>query len=271
VAMVKAGEVSGKLSESLNYLAEHLEKEYHLKSKVRGAMIYPCLILVVAVSVLLLMGLVVVPKLSKILEGGGSSLPFATKLVIGFSNFLIHWGWVLLLAFAAAVFIFIRYYRTKEGKRGVDGFLLNLPLFGPLLKMVFLLRFAENLSTLISGGIPISQSLEICAKIVGNTVYQEIIFITQDEVRRGEALSKVLGRYPSEFSPIFTQMVSVGERTGTLEKTLMNLVSFYQKESDRTIDNLLGILEPLFIVFLGLIVGGLMAALLLPIYSLQGV
>jgi len=134
--------------------------------------------------------------------------------------------------------------------------------------MVYLSRFAENLSTLISGGLPIAQALQTTGEIVGNTVYQKIIFMTRDEVRRGEPISSVLRRYPEAFPPVFCQMTLVGEKTGTLEKTLLNIVYFYQKEVDRSIDNLLSILEPVLIVFLGVIVAGLMAAVLLPLYRI---
>ena len=134
--------------------------------------------------------------------------------------------------------------------------------------MVYLSRFAENLSTLISGGIPVAQALETSGQIVGNTVYKEIIFLARDEVRKGENISSVLQGYPEVFPPVFSQMALVGEKTGTLDKTLLNLVDFYQKEVDRNIDNLFSVLEPLLIVFLGLIVAGLMLSVLLPLYNM---
>ncbi|MBI4101513.1 MAG: type II secretion system F family protein [Candidatus Nealsonbacteria bacterium] len=270
VAMIKAGEASGKLSESLNYLAEHLEREYYLAGKIRGAMIYPALIVAVAVIVLVMMTVFVIPNLSKVLAETGGELPFITKVVIGMSNFLRAWGWILLLGLLLSGVFAFRYSKTEQGKSFFDEKLLKLPAVGSFLKMIYLSRFAENLSTLISGGIPVAQSLEICGRIVENTVYQKIIFKARDEVRKGEAISQVLIRFPNEFSPVFTQMTLVGERTGTLDKTLLNLVSFYQKETGRMLDDLLGVLEPLLIVFLGLGVGGLMAAILMPLYRLSG-
>lgn len=269
VAMVKAGEASGKLSESLTYLADHLEREYYLMGKIRGAMIYPSLILFVALSVLILMMVFVVPQLSKVLEESGADLPAITKFVIGLSNFLRAWGLILFLGLAALAVFFFRYSKTEGGKKIFGRFFLRLPAIGNFLKMVYLSRFAENLSTLISGGIPVAQSLEICAQIVENTVYREIILQARDKVRTGEAISQVLIRFPKEFSPIFTQMTLVGERTGTLDKTLLNLVSFYQKETGRMVEDLLGVLEPLLIVFLGLGVGGLMGAILMPLYRMS--
>lgn len=269
VAMVRAGEVSGKLAESLNYLADHLEREYYLVGKIRGAMVYPALIVLVALSVLILMAVFVIPNLSKILEESGGDLPAITKFVINLSDFLRTWGWILFLGVLTLAVLAVRYSKTENGKRFFDQTFLRLPGLGSFLKMVCLSRFAENLSTLVQGGIPVAQSLEICAKIVGNSVYQKIIFQARDEVRKGEAISQVLIRSPREFPPIFTQMTLVGERTGTLDKTLLNLVGFYQKETGRILEDLLGVLEPLLIVVLGLGVGGLMAAILMPLYRMS--
>lgn len=269
VAMVKAGEASGKLSESLNYLADHLEREYYLMGKIRGAMVYPSLIIFVALSVLILMTVFVIPHLSKVLEESGAELPAVTRVVINLSKFLRTWGWILFLMLAALIVFLFRYSKTKTGKDFFDRLFIGLPGIGSFLKMIYLSRFAENLSTLVSGGIPVAQSLEICANIVDNVVYREIILKARDEVRKGEAISQVLVRYPKEFSPMFIQMTLVGERTGTLDKTLLNLVSFYQKETGRSLEDLLGVLEPLLIVFLGLGVGGLMAAILMPLYRMS--
>lgn len=269
VAMVKAGEASGKLSESLNYLADHMEREYYLAGKIKGAMVYPSLIIFVALTVLILMTVFVIPNLSKVLEESGAELPAVTKFVIWLSKFLRTWGWILFLIVLILVGSLFRYSKTESGKKIFDRLFVRLPTVGGFLKMMYLSRFAENLSTLVSGGIPVAQSLEICANIVDNTVYKEIILKARDEVRKGEAISQVLIRYPNEFPPIFTQMTLVGERTGTLDKTLLNLVNFYQKETGRAIESLLGILEPLLIVFLGLGVGGLMAAILMPLYKMS--
>lgn len=271
VAMVRAGETSGKLSESLTYLAEHLEREYHLESRLKGAMIYPALVLFMAILVLAMMMFYIIPQLTEVLVASGGELPTITKLVISLSAFLKKWGlFLILILFVVAIFL-IRYSRTQEGKKFFDQISLRLPITSGLVKTLCLSRFAENLSTLISGGLPITRALEISGDIVGNTIYKEIILQTRDEVRKGESISSTLGRFPEIFPPVFTQMTSVGEKTGTLDKTLLEIVSFYQKEVDRTIDNLLSILEPALIIFLGLVVGGLMASVLLPLYRIAGV
>ena len=268
VSMVKSGESSGKLSESLADLADHLEREYHLISRIRGAMIYPSMVIMVAVVVLLMMIFFIIPQLTKVLQESGQALPIPTRLVIGLSLFLRKWGFLFSGLLAILIIFALRHIKTSPGKESFDKILLRLPLIGELFKMVYLSRFAENLSTLISGGLPIAQALETTGEIVGNKVYQKIIFLTRDEVRRGEPISSVLRRYPEAFSPIFCQMTLVGEKTGTLDKTLLNLVNFYQQEVDRSIDNLLSILEPVLIIFLGVIVAGLMAAVLLPLYRI---
>jgi len=174
---------------------------------------------------------------------------------------------MIFLPLILILFLIFRYSKTKKGKEFFDKFLLDLPGIGSLFKRVYLARFAENLSTLISGGLPISQSLEITADIVGNSVYKEIILKARDSVRRGQPLSNAISGVPEVFPPMFCQMVLVGEKTGTLSETLLNIVDFYQKEVDREIEGFLGILEPALIIFLGVIVGGLMFAVLMPLYQ----
>lgn len=269
VSMVKAGEASGTLSESLTYLADHLEREYHLYSKIQGAMIYPALIVVVVIGVLVMMMFFVIPNMTKVLTETGQELPLVTKIVIGLSDFLRTWGWLAFLLLTGALVALIRYGRTKEGKKIKDRFFLRIPFVGSFLRMIYLSRFAENLSTLISGGIPIAQSLEITAEIVGNDVYQQIVFEIKEEVVKGENMSKILARHPEAFPPILTQMVAVGEKTGTLDQSLMSVVDFYRKEVERAVDNLLSILEPVMVIFLGGIVAGLMGAILLPLYKMS--
>ena len=268
IAMVKAGEVSGTLSESLEYLAEHLEREYHLTAKMRGALMYPSLIIFVVFLVLALMIFFVIPHLSEVLIGTDQELPTVTKIVIGLAAFLRNWGWVIVLGIVALILAGFRYYRTKKGKKFFDRIFLKLPIIGPFLKMLYITRFAENLSTLISGGLPIASALQTVGEIVGNTRYKEVIFDARDKVRKGEPISSVLARAPEVFPPVFIQMTLVGEKTGTLDSTLMNIVNFYKKEIDRTIDNLLSILEPALIVILGVVVAGLMLAILVPLYQM---
>lgn len=266
IAMVKSGEVSGKLSDIINYLASYLEQEQEFHSKIKGAMVYPAFVFIVFLFIFIIMIFVLIPQLSEILMETGQELPSITKFVLSLSDFLKHWGLVLILPFFLLLGGTIHYYKTEKGKKFLDKFFLMLPLIGDFLKKIYLSRLAENLSTLISGGIPISKALEITAEIVGNDVYTKLILETRDGVRRGEPMSLVFQRHPESFSPIFTQMVLVGERAGRLDIALKKIGEAYQKEVGRTLEVLLSLLEPAMIVFLGFLVGGLVISVLIPIY-----
>jgi len=268
IAMVKSGEVSGKLSEVLNYLADHLERKYHLTAKTKGALLYPSLIVFVVILVLLLMIFFVIPQLAEVLTTEKEALPWITMFVINSSAFVRDWGWALFIILVLFVAGFLKYYRTDRGQRFFDREFVKFPLLGPFFKMINVARFAENLSTLISGGLPIAQALETVGDIISNTAYKEVIFKMRDEVRKGVPISAVLSRNPDLFPLVFIQMVLVGEKTGTLDSTLMNIVDFYQKEIDRMIDNALSILEPVLVLVLGLVVAGLMLSILMPLYKM---
>jgi len=270
VSMVKAGEASGTLSESLTYLADHLEREYHMTSKIQGALIYPIMILVVVLGVLAMMMFFVIPNMTKVLTESGQELPAITMAVIAISNFLRGWWWLLFLLVGGFLLLFRRYIKTPLGKRIKDRVILRVPLIGQFFRMTYVSRFAENLSTLIAGGLPISQALDIVSEVIGSDIYSDIVFEVKEDVGRGEKISKTLTRHPDEFPPILSQMVAVGERTGTLDQSLMSVVDFYREELNRGVDNLLSIMEPLMVVFLGGVVGGLMASILLPLYKMTG-
>lgn len=266
--MVKSGEVSGKLSEVLGYLADHLEREYNFYSKVITTMIYPAFVCFVFLVILILMVVFVVPQLSQVLAATGKEAPRLTKMAMGLSSFLKRWWWVFILFFLSfGIFVF-KFLRTKEGKKIVDRLSLKLPLLGEFFKKIYLSRLAENLSTLISSGLPIVRALEITGEIVGNDTYKTIILKTQDGVKRGEPMSSILLRYSEFFPPLFIQMTIVGERTGQLGSALMNIVNFYQSDVERSLDSFTSLLEPILIIGLGVIVAGLVMAFLLPIYRL---
>lgn len=268
VNMVRSGEASGKLSDALNYLADHLERDYNFRSKIKGAMIYPIMILVMMVAIIFLMSFYVLPQLIEMLEETAQELPMITKLMIAGTNFIRSWGGILLIVvFAGVFFALFRFSKTKEGKSRMDRIILKMPLIGSFSKMVYTARFAENLSTLISGGLPIAQALEISGAVVGSTPYQEAILETSEDVKKGEKISDGFKKHPELFPAMFTTMVLVGEKTGTLDTTLINVVTFYQAEVDRGLDSFLRILEPLLIMILGGGVGVLIASILLPLYS----
>ena len=267
INMVKSGEASGKLSDVFIYLADYLEKEQAFRSKIKGAMIYPIFILVVFVGVVSIIMVYVIPQLAEVLKGTGQELPLITQVVIAVSDFLKKRWWLVLLFLVGLIIGLWQFARSKTGKRFFDRNLLKLPLLGAFLKKLYLSRFALNLSTLISGGLPIAQALEITGDVVNNNLYKEIIFETRDQVKKGETISSVLDKYPNLIFPLFYQMVMVGEKTGTIDSSLLNVVGFYQEDVDRSLDNFVRLLEPIFIILLGGAVAGLMAAVLMPLYS----
>ena len=191
-------------------------------------------------------------------------------MMINFYSFLMHWGWVLVLGFFALIGFIIYYLRTKEGKKQYDVFSLKAPLFGKLLKKIYLVRFAESVSTLISAGLSINETLRITADTIQNSVYKKIVQETGESVSSGEKISSVLIKYPDHIPLFVVQMIKVGEETGKLEKTLMEIVNFYQKEVRRTIEQITALLEPILIIFLGVMVAFLAVSVLSPLYETLG-
>ncbi|MFH1451258.1 MAG: type II secretion system F family protein [bacterium] len=268
IGMVKSGEASGRLSDVLEYLADHMERDYNFYLKVVMAMIYPFFVGFVFIAVIILMITFVIPQLSQVLKETGEKLPWVTERVIGFSDYVTaHWM-IIIFAFVAIAFLVFRLIKSREGKAWLSDVSLKVPLLGDFIKKIYLTRMAENLSTLISSGLPIIQALEITEDVLGNQVYKNIVAEIREEVKKGESISSVLAKHPQFFPPLFVQMVVVGERTGKLESTLLSIVSFFQKDVERTLDSLIGLLEPIMIIGLGLLVLGLMGSVLLPVYQI---
>jgi len=267
VNMVKRGEVLGKLSEVLEYLADHLQREHELKGKIKGAMVYPLFVVGVAFAVITLMTITVLPNLTQILEESNQEIPLVTKIVIAVSNFYGQWWWLVFVIIAVGIAGILRLSKTTGGKEALDRVTLKIPVFGVFLRMMYITRFGENLSTLVKGGVPIVEALEISGRIVGNSVYARIIQQARDSVAQGSKVADVFERYPKEFAPIFTQMIKVGEKVGALDDTLEEIVEFYRGELNRSVDAFIELIEPLLIVVLGVLVGGVMAALMLPLYE----
>lgn len=269
INMVKSGEASGKLSDVFVYLADYLEREHSFRGKAKGAMVYPFFILFVFLAVVTIIMVYVIPQLAEVLEETEQELPLVTRIVMAISGFLRTRGIIAALVFLGLIIALVRFVKSKTGKKFFDRNLLKLPLLGGFLKKLYLARCALNLSTLISGGLPIAQALEITGEVVGNNLYKEVILKTRDEVKKGEPISSVLERYPNLIFPLFYQMVMVGEKTGTLDSSLMNVVEFYQRDVDQTLDSFIKLLEPIFIILLGGVVAGLMASVLMPLYSIS--
>lgn len=268
VNMVKAGEESGKLNESFAYLADYLDRSYELTSKVRGALIYPAFIVVTFFTVMILMFTMVIPKISPILEQSGAQIPIYTKVIIGISNFLVAYGFVLFAVFVVAVFFLIRYMRTPAGKYIYDRFKLSIPYVNILYKKLYLSRFADNMNTMLVSGISIVQALQLTSGVIGNSVYQEIVEDAVEEVKGGRTLSDSLSSSQKEFPGMLVQMIKVGEEAGEVGSMLKTMATFYTREVSTAVDSLVSLIEPAMIVMLGAGVAVLLAAVLVPIYSI---
>jgi len=267
INMIKSGEASGKLSDSLSYLAEHLEREYNLFNKIKSGMTYPAFILVVFTGMAALGIFFVLPSFKETLESLDVELPALTRIVLNSGDIIKQWWLVGLIGFVVIGIGLWRYFKTEEGKDIVGRISLKLPIIGKLVKKTQLSSFTENLSTLILAGLPITQALDIVSGTTGNSVYQKIIGKVQEGVRRGETMSSILEQYPKYVPALVSQMIKVGERTGKLDEALLNVASFYQEEVNRGIDGLVTIIEPILIVVLGGLVAVLMISVIVPVYK----
>ncbi|HRY52537.1 MAG TPA: type II secretion system F family protein [Candidatus Portnoybacteria bacterium] len=268
VNMIKAGEASGGLEASLNYLADYLEKQYDLNSKIRGALTYPIFILGAFVLIVVLMMIMVVPKLTSFLKESGQELPFTTKALIALSNFLIDWWWLLGMALAAGAYYIVHAIRTSPvARERWDTLKIHLPVFGKkVFQKIYITRIADNLSTLIQGGLSILQALQVTSEVVGNVVYQKIVSEAKEEVRVGNTLSSSFAKH-KEIPALVTQMIATGEQTGSLDTILKKLGQFYNKEVDNTAATMSQLIEPILILMIGGGVAILVSAILMPIYG----
>lgn len=268
VNMVKAGEESGKLNEVFEYLADYLDRSYELSSKVRGALIYPAFIVVTFITVMILMFTMVIPKISPILIESGADIPLYTQVIIGMSNFLVSYGFLILGVLVIGGFFLVRFVRTPAGKFAYDRFKLNIPYLSILYKKLYLSRFADNMNTMLVSGISMVQSLQLTAAVIDNGVYEQIINEAVESVRGGKTLSDSLSGSPKEIPGIMTQMMRVGEEAGEIGSMLKTMAKFYTREVSTAVDSIVSLIEPAMIVMLGAGVAVLLAAVLVPIYSI---
>lgn len=267
VNMVRAGESSGMLDDILERLADYLEKTSALQRKVKSAFIYPSLIIIMAIVITSILIFKVVPTFKGIFEGLGGELPLITQILIAFSDFARRTAPFLLGGIFLVVFIFGRYIRTEKGRVRLDKTMLRFPIIGILLRKVAIARFARTLSTLVKSGVPILNSLEIVAKTSGNKVIEMAVDQVRTNIREGENIAEPLSR-SGVFPPMVTRMIGVGEQTGELEKMLSKIADFYEDQVDTAVSGLTSLIEPIIIVVLGVVVGGIVAAMFLPIFKI---
>lgn len=271
VNLVQSGEISGNLQQSLENLADNIEKNYTLTQKIKGVLYYPAFILVAFFVVAFLMVSFVIPKLTEMLKETNAQLPITTRILIWSGDFMSHYWWAVLLVMFAAIAGLVYYVRTEEGSKEFDVWKLKIPVVGRVLRYVYLARFAENLSTLVRSGIPIVSALQISGRIIGNVVFESHILEAAEKVKTGGTVSEVLSKR-KDFPAIMTQMIKVGEDTGKLDATLDTMAKFYTREADQIVSNLSSIIEPVLIVILGVAVGTLVFSIIIPIYNIaQGI
>lgn len=269
VSMVKSGELSGNLQKSIVFIAEDIEKNYQLSSKIKNALFYPIFVLVVAGIIGFIAVTVILPKLGSVIKDLGVAIPWYTSVIMGVGDFMAVYWWAVLVAILGTIGGMAYYLRTETGKREWDQIKLRLPLIGKLFTFVYITRFSSNLSILLDGGIPVVRALQMVSDIMGNGVFQKIILRGADEVKAGGNISTVMAK-SADIPPIVTQMIRVGEETGKMGEILKKVSNFYENETERMTKNLAVMIEPVLIVILGVAVAILVFAILLPIYDIAG-
>ena len=267
--MIAAGEAGGILDTILKRLATYIEKAVKLRGQVKSAMIYPIAVIVIAVVVVGVILWKVIPTFANLFAGLGAELPLPTRIVIAASNGLVRFMPFVLVGIGATVFAFRAYYNSTNGRRVIDAITLKLPVLGQLMRKIAVARFCRTLSTLLASGVSILEALDITARTAGNAIIEEAIMTTRKSIERGETIATPL-KETNVFPSMVVQMISVGEATGALDTMLGKIAEFYEEEVDTAVAGLLTLLEPIMIFFLGVVVGGIVIAMYLPIFKLAG-
>jgi len=265
--MIAAGEAGGILDTILKRLAQYIEKSVKLKSQVKSALVYPAAVISIAALVVGVILWKVIPTFASLFAGLGAQLPLPTRIVIGLSNWLVRLMLPLVIGAVVGSYFLKRYYETYKGRRVIDRIMLRLPIIGMILRKIAVARFCRTLSTLISSGVPILDGLEITARTSGNAIVEDAIMETRKSVEGGQSLAAPL-KQTDVFPPMVVQMISVGEQTGALDTMLSKIADFYEDEVDTAVANLMVLMEPVLILFLGTVVGGIVISMYLPIFSL---
>jgi type IV pilus assembly protein PilC len=265
--MVAAGEVGGILDTILNRLAAYLEKAEKLKRQIKGAMMYPLIVMIVATIVITLLLLKVVPTFEEMFAEFGQALPAPTEFVINLSRWLQANFIFLAIGISGTIFAVRSFYKTARGELIIDGIMLKLPVFGDLLIKVAVARFCRTLGTMIASGVPILEALDICARTAGNKVIENAVLNVREAISAGRTIAEPLSE-AKLFPEMVCQMISVGEATGALDVMLNKVADFYEEEVDQAVENMTSMMEPLIILFLGVVIGGLVIAMYMPIFSM---
>lgn len=268
--LIAAGEAGGILDLVLGRLSTYLEKAMKLKAQVKSAMTYPIAVLVISIAVVTLLLLKVIPVFQKMFEGMGGELPGPTAMVVAMSEFVQSYWWIIFGILAAVIVGVIQFYKTDKGRWMMDSAMLKAPIFGPVLKKVAVARFSRTLSTMMSSGVPILEGLNIVSKTAGNVVIEAALIKTRQSISEGQSIAEPLSQ-TDIFPPMVVQMIAVGEATGALDAMLNKIADFYDEEVDAAVAGLTALIEPIMMVFLGGVVGGMIIAMSLPIFKMASV
>lgn len=269
INIIRAGEVSGNLRKAVAYVADNIEKNYTLTSKVRSAMMYPMVVLIVFFIIAFIVISFVVPKLTLMIKSMEAEIPWYTKGLIFASDFMAAYWWAVLVIIFGFIGGLAYYLKTEDGRQEMDRIKLKLPIFGRVYQHVYIARFADNLAVLLAGGIPIIKALNVVSSVIGNSVYETIFLKAADEVKVGGNMSDALRRYP-QIPPIVAQMVRIGEESGQIDTVLGHVARFYEQEADEATKNMATLIEPVLMVIIGIAVGFLAFSIIMPIYNLAG-
>jgi type IV pilus assembly protein PilC len=269
VNMVRSGEESGKLSEIFGYLADYLDRTYEVMNKAQNALIYPAFVVGTFLVVMALMLTLVIPRISQILLDSGQAIPLYTQVVIWLSNLIVNYGFFVFILLLLGGYFIYRGSKTEKGGMVLDRFKLDFPYIGDLYQKLYLSRISDNFATMLMSGVPVVEAVEITSSVVGSPIYEHLLKQVAEDVKGGSSISEALGK-SDQIPGIMVAMLRVGEETGELGNILSTLAKFYRREVSTAVDTLVDLIEPLMIVFLGLGVGTLLAAVLIPIYNLAG-
>jgi type IV pilus assembly protein PilC len=270
VYLARAGEVSGNLDGILERVATYMEKQQAIRGKVKSAMTYPAVVLVIALAVTFFLLTGIVPQFAQILDQLGGDLPVITQVLVAISDFLRFQWWILLIVTVAAIVGIGFYYRTNNGRHVIDRILLRLPVLGTLIQKSAIASFSQTFGLLLKSGVNIVEAIDITKGTAGNAIVEDILDETKDAVQRGEQVSVTLTKYPLVFPPLVTSMIAIGEETGAIDAMLEKIAEFYEREVDEAVEGLTAALEPMLIVFLGIVVGFIVAGMFLPMFAIIG-
>ncbi len=266
--MVAAGESSGSLEIVMDRLADYAENQMALRTKVRGAMVYPAIMMLFSVIVVGILFVLVIPKITKIFEEAKVTLPLSTQILIGISEAVANYWWAMILAFVGLIVLFKRWKASKKGRVRWDRFVLKAPIFGELIRMIAVSRFARTLSTLLSSGVPLLTAMDIVKNILDNVILQKVLTEARNNIREGESIAQPLKR-SGEFPPIVTHMIAVGEKSGQLEEMLGHVSNNYDVQVDAKIGAMTALIEPLMIIIMAVVVTFIVLSILLPILQIN--